>query len=120
MKISRDDFDRVVGNIIQNAEIHGFVESDRKDYKIDVFLSIDEQKDMYQIDFVNNGSPLPIGLTKEMYGTNGKKAGRTGGTGVGGHIVKSFVEHFGGDYDLFMDNNEVVIRILLPIFRKGE
>lgn len=120
VKISRDDFDRVVGNIIQNAEIHGFVESDRKDYKIDVFLSIDEQKDMYQIDFVNNGSPLPIGLTKEMYGINGKKAGRTGGTGVGGHIVKSFVEHFGGDYDLFMDNNEVVIRILLPIFRKGE
>ena len=120
VKISRDDFDRVVGNIIQNAEIHGFVESDRKDYKIDVFLSIDEQKDMYQIDFVNNGSPLPIGLTKEMYGINGKKAGRTGGTGVGGHIVKSFVEHFGGDYDLFMDNNEVVIRILLPVFRKGE
>lgn len=120
VKISRDDFDRVVGNIIQNTEKHGFVESDRKDYKIDVFLSIDEQKDMYQIDFVNNGSPLPIGLTKEMYGINGKKAGRTGGTGVGGHIVKSFVEHFGGDYDLFMDNNEVVIRILLPIFRKGE
>jgi signal transduction histidine kinase len=118
VKISRDDFDRVVGNIMQNAEKHGFVETDRKDYKMDVFLSIDEQKDMFQIDFVNNGSPLPIGLTKAMYGINGKKAGRTGGTGVGGHIVKSFVEHFGGDYDLFMDNNEVVIRILLPIFRK--
>ena len=120
VNISRDDFNHVVENIIQNAEKHGFVELDRKDYKIDIFLSIDEQKDMFQIDFVNNGSLLPAGLTREMYGINGKKAGRTGGTGVGGHIVKSFVEHFDGDYDLFMDNNKVVIRVLLPIFRKEE
>lgn len=113
-------FARVVNNIITNAEKHGFVDSERKDYKLDIRLGLNDDRTMYQIDFANNGTPLPIGLDKISYGIRGEKAGHTAGSGIGGHIVKSFVENYNGDYDLFMDNNEVVIRILLPIFRKGE
>ncbi|MBR5824174.1 MAG: N-6 DNA methylase [Paludibacteraceae bacterium] len=113
-------FARVVNNIIVNAEKHGFVDSERKDYKLDIRLGLNDDRTMYQIDFANNGKSLPAGFDKRLYGIRGEKAGRTAGSGIGGHIVKSFVENYNGDYDLFMDNNEVVIRILLPIFRKGE
>ena len=113
-------FARVVNNIITNAEKHGFVDSERKDYKLDIRLGLNDDRTMYQIDFANNGKLLPMGFDKRLYGIRGEKAGPTAGSGIGGHIVKSFVENYDGDYDLFMDNNEVVIRILLPIFRKGE
>jgi K+-sensing histidine kinase KdpD len=113
-------FARVVNNIIANAEKHGFVDSERKDYKLDIRLGLNDDRTMYQIDFANNGKSLPTGFDKRLYGIRGEKAGCTAGAGIGGHIVKSFVENYNGDYDLFMDNNEVVIRILLPIFRKGE
>ena len=113
-------FARVVNNIIVNAEKHGFVDSERKDYKLDIRLGLNDDRTMYQIDFANNGKSLPAGFDKRLYGIRGEKAGRTAGSGIGGHIVKSFVENYNGNYDLFMDNNEVVIRILLPIFRKGE
>ena len=113
-------FARVVNNIITNAEKHGFVDSERKDYKLDIRLGLNDDRTMYQIDFANNGKLLPMGFDKRLYGIRGEKAGPTAGSGIGGHIVKSFVENYDGDYDLFVDNNEVVIRILLPIFRKGE
>ena len=69
---------------------------------------------MFQIDFCNNGKPLPEGMNKMRYGIKGEKAGKTAGTGIGGNYVKSFVEHYGGDYDVFMEDGWTVVRILLP------
>ena len=70
---------------------------------------------MFKIDFKNNGNPLPEGMNKMRYGIKGEKAGKTAGTGVGGSYVKKFVEHYGGDYDVFMEGDWTVIRIVLPI-----
>ena len=70
---------------------------------------------MFLIDFSNNGTPLPAGMDKMRYGLLGEKAGLTGQTGRGGYIVKSIVEHYHGDYDVFMDGFNTVVRILLPI-----
>ena len=69
---------------------------------------------MYQIDFRNNGQPLPEGLNKMRYGIKGEKAGQTAGTGLGGSVVKAIVEHYKGDYDVFMDGEWTVVRIYLP------
>ena len=63
----------------------------------------------------NNGTPLPDGMTKERYGLKGERAGITGGTGAGGFIVKSIVNHYGGDYDVFYNDGMTTIRIYLPI-----
>lgn len=112
--IARKDLDRLVDNIIQNAQRHGFTK-EGKEYYIHVSLSFDNEKKMYLVDFRNNGNPLPEGLDKASYGMRGEKAGKTGGTGQGGYIVKSITEHFGGDYDVFTDKEETVIRIYLPI-----
>ena len=113
--ISRNDLQRMVNNILDNAHKHGFTDSNRKDYEIQVWVSIDANKRMFQFDFRNNGNPLPEGMNKMRYGIKGEKAGKTGGTGMGGNYVKAFVEHYGGDYDIFMEDGWTVVRILLPI-----
>lgn len=114
------DLDRIVSNIINNAVEHGFTNSDRSDYQIDINLSVVPERDMFQIDFSNNGTPLPKGMDKERYGLLGEKAGRTGKTGQGGYIVKSIVEDYKGDYDIFMDGENTIVRILLPISKNND
>ena len=113
--IAKNDIQRIVGNIISNAQKHGFIDSSRQDYEVKIVLSFNSEKGMYQIDFRNNGQPLPEGLNKMRYGIKGEKAGQTAGTGLGGSVVKSIVEHYKGDYDVFMDGEWTVIRVYLPI-----
>jgi hypothetical protein len=113
--VARNDIQRMINNIIDNARKHGFTDSTRKDYVVKVRLSMNVEKNMFQIDFCNNGNPLPEGMNKMRYGIKGEKAGKTAGTGIGGNYVKSFVEHYGGDYDIFMDGGWTVVRIFLPI-----
>lgn len=115
VEINHLDFERLVKNIIENAVAHGFTDPNRTDYGIGIDLTVDMEKGMFQIDFSNNGTPLPSGMDKERYGILGEKAGLTGRTGRGGYIVKSIVEHYHGDYDVFMDEKNTVVRILLPI-----
>ena len=113
--VSQNDLQRAVNNILDNARKHGFTDPNRKDYEIRVSLAIDVDKNMFQVDFRNNGNPLPDGIDKLRYGLLGEKAGKTGGTGIGGNYVKKFVEHYGGDYDVHMEDGWVIIRIYLPI-----
>lgn len=113
--ISKNDLQRVVSNILTNAQKHGFLDSNRKDYEVNIRLEFNAEKGMYQIDFRNNGKPLPVGLNKMRYGIKGEKAGQTAGSGLGGNVVKSIVEHYKGDYDVFMDGDWTVVRIYLPI-----
>lgn len=110
------DFERIVSNIVENAREHGFIDkTDESKYQLSIHLSVDTKKDMYQIDFINNGRPLPLGMDKYRYGIRGEKAGLTGRTGLGGYTVKTIVEHYNGDYDIFRDGDNTVVRINLPI-----
>lgn len=109
------DFERMVRNIIENARTHGFTNPKRDDYFIGIDLTINVERDMCQIDFSNNGTPLPKGMDKNRYGLLGEKAGVSGGSGRGGYVVKSIVERYHGDYDIFMDGDKTVVRIFLPI-----
>lgn len=113
--MAKNDLQRIVSNILTNAQKHGFMDSNRKDYEVNIRLEFNAEKGMYQIDFRNNGKPLPEGMNKMRYGIKGEKAGQTAGTGLGGSVVKSIVEHYKGDYDVFMDGEWTVIRVFLPI-----
>ena len=113
--IASIDLDRLVTNIVENAREHGFTNNKRNDYMVRINLSVDPKRRMFQIDFINNGTPLPSGLDKLRYGMRGEKAGATGRSGNGGYVVKSVVEHYKGDFDVFMDDMGTVIRVLLPI-----
>ena len=122
--VAKADLKRLCDNIVFNAIKHGFTDSSREDYRIDIHLTVDPEQDMFQIDFVNNGNPLPKGLDKLSYGLKGEKAGATAGTGEGGYIVRSIVEHYGGDYDIFSETSGNIsltnVRVFLPIFRGNE
>ena len=113
--MAKNDLQRFISNILTNAQKHGFVDSNRKDYEVNIRLVFNAEKGMYQIDFRNNGTPLPEGLNKMRYGIKGEKAGKNAGTGLGGSVVKSIVEHYKGDYDVFTDGDWTVIRVYLPI-----
>ncbi len=113
--MAKSDLQRVVSNVLANAQKHGFLDRNRKDYEVNIRLEFNADKGMYQIDFRNNGKPLPDGMNKMRYGIKGEKAGQTAGTGLGGSIVKSIVEHYNGDYNVFMDGDWTVIRVYLPI-----
>ena len=122
--IALDDLKRLCDNIVFNAIRHGFTDPSRKDYSIDILLTVDQERDMFQIDFVNNGNPLPKGLDKLRYGLKGEKAGATAGTGEGGYIVRTITEHYGGDYDIFSETSDneslTTVRVFLPIYRDNE
>lgn len=114
INIAPVDLNRIVVNIVENAKRHGFTDEKRKDYFLSVDVRTDDNGNMYQIDFCNNGNPLPAGITKERFGIRGEKAGINAGTGSGGYIVKTIVEHYGGDYDIFSKEGITIIRIKLP------
>lgn len=115
--IAEYNFGKIVRNILENAKKHGFddfTDVNRKDCVIEVALNWDKERQMYRIDFRNNGNPLPEGLTKASYGENRKYAGKTGGTGIGGYEVAENVRHYNGDYAISQDGDWVVVSIYLP------
>ena len=121
--IAEYNFGKIVRNILENAKKHGFddfVDVNRKDCIIEITLNWDKERNMYRIDFRNNGNSLPEGLTKDSYGENRKYAGRTGGTGIGGYEVAENVKHYDGDYSISQDGGWVVVSIYLPKSKKYE
>lgn len=126
-----DDLIRLCDNIFNNAVKHGFTDLSRTDYEFMIYLSVDTERGMYEITFSNNGTPFPKGFDKLRYGIRGEKAGETAGSGEGGHTVKSIVEHYGGDFDIFCgaldfygadfdDNIGTTVIIHLPIYKSDE
>lgn len=117
--MAKDDLKRLCDNILNNAIQHGFANSDEDCCTFEIYLTINPKLDMFEIRFTNNGNPLPKGIDNVRYGLRGEKAGPNGGSGEGGHIVKSIVEHYGGFYDIFSNNSgETVVVIDLPIYRE--
>ena len=115
--IAEYNFGKIVRNILENAKKHGFddfTDVNCKDCVIEIALNWDKERQMYRIDFRNNGNPLPEGLTKASYGENRKYAGKTGGTGIGGYEVAENVRYYNGDYAISQDGDWIVVSIYLP------
>ncbi len=117
VKFGSVNLDRVFFNIVQNAEKHGFVDPSRTDYMIDIELTHDYDSACFVIRFKNNGKPLPSGMNTRRYGTRSESAGTTAGSGDGGAIVKSTVEHYGGTVELISRPEDwfpVCVEIKIP------
>ena len=96
--MGKSDFLRLTNNIIGNAINHGFVD---KELHYELVITLSAENGYYVIDFSNNGKPLPEGMDKERFGMKGVKGKDSEGQGTGGYVIKSIVEHYGGDYDIF-------------------
>ncbi|MBR6936332.1 MAG: ATP-binding protein [Prevotella sp.] len=112
--IAEYNFRKLVKNILDNAEHHGFFRNMSSNKTVNIVLDWDNDKKMYIIDFRNNGAPLPIGVTKDSFAEYKNYAGVTGNSGIGGSEVAENVKHYNGDFDIFQDGEWVVVRIYLP------
>ena len=116
VNIAESDWNKLINNIISNAVRHGF-KDEKSTYTIRTKLSYDMGTDNYVIEISNNGEPLPKGMDTVKYGIDGECAGSSKGTGAGGAIVKSIVEHYKGSYEVIDAPDEefpVSIIINLP------
>lgn len=99
ISISKNDFEELYTNILENARIHGFVDNSKK-YIFRITLAhIDGS---VEILFENNGKSFPKGISERL-NVKGEKAGATAGTGIGLWKVFEIVKHFGGAIDV-LDN----------------
>lgn len=112
--IAEYNFNKIVKRILDNADDHGFSNTTHEKCIVEIDLDWDNDMEKLRIDFRNNGTPLPEGLTKEIYGEYKRYGGKTGKTGIGGYEVADNVIHYGGDFTLFQDKDWAVIRIFLP------
>lgn len=119
--ISKVDFSTLATTIIENAVSHAFT-GESKDYKVLITLSYSANKDVFTIDFKNNGNPMPQGMDKFRYGLKGEKGAKSHGTGLGGYRVKSITRHYSGDYDVFCNRiqNTTTIRVMFPKYNSHE
>ena len=113
--ISKVDFSTLSTTIIENAVSHAFT-GEEKDYRVLITLSYNTNKDVFTIDFKNNGNPMPQGMDKFRYGLKGEKGAKSQGSGLGGYRVKSITRHYNGDYDVFCNRiqNTTTIRVIFP------
>ena len=97
ISISKNDFEEIYNNILENAINHGFVDKS-KSY---IFrISIAYIDDFLEINFVNNGKPFPKGIA-EKFDVKGEKAGSTAGTGIGLWKVAEIAKHFNCNLEVF-------------------
>ncbi|UKK61699.1 N-6 DNA methylase [Prevotella communis] len=119
--ISKVDFSTLATTIIENAVTHAFT-GEGVEYKVLITLSYNANKDVFTIDFKNDGNPMPQGMDKFRYGLKGEKGAKSHGTGLGGYRVKSITRHYKGDYDVFCNRTQktTTIRVMFPKYNSHE
>lgn len=120
VSIASSALKEILNNIIENAKKHGFVD-ERSDYKVNVYLTYDFQKENIKLDIQNNGKGMPKGMNTFRYGLKNEKAGLTGNRGFGGYKVKQAIEYYKGEFEIYSDeNNEfpVTVSLYLPLIKE--
>lgn len=101
ISISKNDFEEIYNNILENAIKHGFVDKS-KSYIFRISIAyIDDNVEIY---FVNNGKPFPKGISDKIE-VKGEKAGETGGTGIGLWKVAEIAKHFNSNLEVYDEPN---------------
>ena len=88
--ISKNDFEEIYNNLLENSIKHGFIDQNKK-YVFRVTISLTDN--FIKINFENNGKPFPKGIADSIL-VKGEKAGVTGGTGIGLWKVSEIAKHF--------------------------
>lgn len=86
---------QVFDNIIENAVKHAFINTS-PNHKIEIALLYDFEYLEVQIDFSNNGNPLPENFDFEAYARKGSKTGKHAGNGLGGWFINEVMKRHQG------------------------
>jgi signal transduction histidine kinase len=102
----------VFDNIVSNAVSHGFVDKDRKDYKI-LFSELFDDFDRFVIKISNNGVPLPESTKTEdvfVYGYSTSLNAETHDGkehhGLGGYDTRNILKKYGADVKIISSPEE--------------
>lgn len=87
---------QVFDNLVENAIKHAFVINQPN--KLLIQLLFDFEKSTVQIDFSNNGKPLPEDISHESLVRKGSTIGENGGDGIGLWFVNDVMKLFNGKF----------------------
>lgn len=116
VNVDKDMLHTGLENIARNAEMHGFIDSEREDYCLRIRLSEKEADGQHYFVLLvaNNGSPMDKSVEKDKIFEWGYGAH----TGLGMWELKKTIEHFGGKLKLQEEPSDidfpVEYEILLP------
>ncbi len=107
-------------NLIENALKHGFTDPEKKYkivFKISKYSLMDNE--FVQIQYMNDGNPLPDDFDFDDFISMGKTSGKNKGTGIGGYFVNKVIQNHNGilsiipNEDLILSPYNVKFEILL-------
>lgn len=111
VSLHRESFVEAVNNLLRNAELHGFPESDIGN---EVRFTLRQTRKRIVIDYSNNGRPFPANLSARDFISFGRKGADSPGEGLGGAWIGKVVEAHGGVFEIIRDEQPVHFRITLP------
>ena len=108
-----DKIQRVLDNLLRNAVIYSFENSD-----IDITAARQDNK--IEIRFVNLGATIPKDkldrIFEQFYRLDSARSTKTGGAGLGLAIAKQIVELHGGTITANSEQDRVEFEVSLPVF----
>jgi nitrogen fixation/metabolism regulation signal transduction histidine kinase len=112
VRVNRTLFKMLIGNLVRNAEVHGF-DTTMEGNKVYVSTSCIQKEDRtvwVMVDCFNNGKPLPDDFTFDEFIQFGSKGADSKGTGVGGFLSNRIVQNFEGNFRL-LETDEIADQI---------
>ncbi len=117
--LSQTQLEDILDNILRNAEVHGGIKNNDKDYKFLITYQFSQGSTNNEILLTaqNNGLPLPKNLDSSLF-CSGVPAGKTGNKGRGGATINDIITSVGGKVELANSEGSeypVSITISIPI-----
>lgn len=101
IKAEKGLLEKLLYNLINNADVHAFNNTRSQDNLIDLRLTQETKpKPSLLLRVANSGASFPPGFTMDKYIEKGMRSGTYQGDGMGGYIINEIVEHMGGSFDL--------------------
>lgn len=113
-ELHETSFAEMIDNFIRNAEIHGFNQQSEPQL-IEIACQVEDNR--LNIDFKNNGLPLPAELTADKFISFGGKRTNSPGEGLGGAYIDKVIRAHEGELQIITSDKifPVCFRICLPL-----
>jgi len=112
LKCDADKIQRVFDNLLHNAVIYSFEDSD-----IDITATLSEK--YLTIEFLNDGNTIPKEkldrIFEQFYRLDASRNTQSGGAGLGLAIAREIVELHNGTISAKSENNKIQFKVTLPI-----
>lgn len=116
IEINKDDYIKLIQNIVDNACHHGFSSDSNNIIRIEA-TSINEGKDVL-LEISNNGRPFDEKFTEERLKIRGEKSVSSKSTGNGGADIDQITKMYEGTFSMSFDKDSefpVTYKIQFPI-----